>query len=143
VYVYASPLAYTDHTGQLIDVVVDVGFILYDVYRIGADNVFGNCGNLGENLTALGLDVAGAVVPGVTGFGAASRVAKRAPGARPPKLSPPGAGHQGALNEVNRANGIPTRQQPARTLPNTDVRGNRQRDARLRVVMDAGNHSRL
>lgn len=47
-------------------------------------------------------------------------------GARPPSMSPAGAGRQGALNEAKRANGVPTSQQPSRTLPNTDKRGNPQ-----------------
>jgi hypothetical protein len=40
------------------------------IYR---DNIAGNCDNLGENLTALGLDVLGAVVPFATGLGMAYR----------------------------------------------------------------------
>jgi hypothetical protein len=54
----------------------DVGFLLYDLYRIGADNIFGDCDNLGENLTALGLDLGATFVPFVTGAGAASRAAR-------------------------------------------------------------------
>jgi RHS repeat-associated protein len=49
-----------------------------------------------------------------------------AKGAPPPNMSPPGAGRQGAFNEAKRARGIPTSQQPDRTLPNTDARGNLQ-----------------
>lgn len=41
-------------------------------------------------------------------------------------MSPVGAGRQGALNEAKRASGVPTSQQPSRTLPNTDARGNPQ-----------------
>jgi len=47
-------------------------------------------------------------------------------GNRPPNLSPPGAGRQGAFNEAKRANQIPTSQQPVRTGPNTDKNGNVQ-----------------
>jgi RHS repeat-associated protein len=47
-------------------------------------------------------------------------------GVRPPSMSPVGAGRQGALNEAKRVSGVPTSQQPSRTLPNTDARGNRQ-----------------
>ena len=55
------------------DTVVDVGFIGYDLYGLYRDNIRGNCDNLGSNLLALGLDAAGALIPGVTGLGAASR----------------------------------------------------------------------
>ena len=47
-------------------------------------------------------------------------------GARPPSLTPQGAGRQGALNEAKRQNGIPTSQQPIETRPNVDKRGNPQ-----------------
>jgi len=57
--------------------------VLYDLYRIGADNIFGDCDNLGGNLGALGADVAGIFIPGVTGLGVASRVAK---GAAPKRI---------------------------------------------------------
>ena len=49
--------------------VADVGFIGYDIYRIIKDNLLNGCDNLGENLTALGADALGAVMPGVTGLG--------------------------------------------------------------------------
>ncbi|MFM6071572.1 MAG: DUF4258 domain-containing protein, partial [Dolichospermum sp.] len=47
-------------------------------YRIGKDNIFGNCDNLGENLTSLGLDAAGTLIPFATGLGAAGRAATHA-----------------------------------------------------------------
>nr|WP_272872733.1 RHS repeat-associated core domain-containing protein [Photobacterium arenosum] len=77
-YAGADPLNYTDSTGLIIDTVADIGFIGYDLYRILTDNVLGDCGNLGSNLTALGADLAGLAIPGATGLGAASRVAKKA-----------------------------------------------------------------
>lgn len=47
-------------------------------------------------------------------------------GNKPPSLSPPGAGHRGALRESLRREGVPTSQQPTRVLPNLDRRGNVQ-----------------
>jgi hypothetical protein len=72
-YVGGNPLSYTDRRGLAADVLVDVGFIGYDLWVIYRDNIAGNCDNLGENLTALGLDVLGAVVPFATGLGVAYR----------------------------------------------------------------------
>ncbi|MCL1092086.1 hypothetical protein L2744_21300 [Shewanella profunda] len=43
-----------------------------------------------------------------------------------PDMSPSGAGRSGALNEAKRKSEVPTSQQPSRTLPNTDKRGNPQ-----------------
>lgn len=77
-YVAGSPLNYRDSSGLVWDTVADVGFILYDVYRIAKDNIFGECDNLGDNMAALGLDVVGAVAPFVTGLGAASRATRHA-----------------------------------------------------------------
>ena len=45
---------------------------------------------------------------------------------RPPNMAPGGSGRQGAFNAAKRANGIPTSQQPTRTLPNVDSRGKPQ-----------------
>uniref|UniRef100_UPI0029625812 RHS repeat-associated core domain-containing protein n=1 Tax=Lysobacter antibioticus TaxID=84531 RepID=UPI0029625812 len=78
-YVSGNPIRHSDRTGQIIDTVVDVASIGYDIYRIGADNILkGSCENLSTNLTALGLDVVGALVPVATGLGAASRALKHA-----------------------------------------------------------------
>jgi hypothetical protein len=52
----------------------DIGFIAYDLYKLASD---GAC-ERNSNLTALGLDFVRAITPGVTGLGAASRVAKSA-----------------------------------------------------------------
>ena len=77
-YVAGDPVNYIDPSGMVIDTVLDIGFIGYDLYRIGADNIIGDCDNLGSNLAALGLDVGGALIPFVTGAGAASRAARTA-----------------------------------------------------------------
>jgi RHS repeat-associated protein len=47
-------------------------------------------------------------------------------GSRPPNLSPPNSGRNGAFNEAKRKSGIPTSQQPDRILPNQDRKGNLQ-----------------
>lgn len=68
-----NPYRYKDDSGNIpVDVVVDIGFIGYDLYKLamegkGADN---------ENANALKLDIIGAAVPYATGLGAASRVAR-------------------------------------------------------------------
>jgi hypothetical protein len=45
---------------------------------------------------------------------------------RPPNLSPPGAGRNGAFREAKRNNDIPVSQQPTSIHPNTDKRGHPQ-----------------
>jgi RHS repeat-associated protein len=77
-YVGNSPTNFNDPSGLIFDTILDVGFIAYDLYKIAKDNIFGNCDNLGENLLALGADVAGALVPFATGGGAAIRAGKAA-----------------------------------------------------------------
>lgn len=70
-YVRNNPVNYTDSSGLVIDTIADAGFILYDLYKLASDN---SC-ERSANLTALGFDIVGAITPGVTGLGAASRVA--------------------------------------------------------------------
>jgi hypothetical protein len=48
------------------------------VYRVVKNNVVNRCDNLRQNLTALGLDVAGAFVPFVTGLGTVYRAGQAA-----------------------------------------------------------------
>jgi RHS repeat-associated protein len=74
-YVYAGndPINQIDPSGLIVDTILDVGFIGYDLYGLYRDNIAGNCDNLGANLASLGLDVAGALLPGVTGLGAGYR----------------------------------------------------------------------
>ena len=77
-YAYSTndPANFIDPTGLAIDVFVDLGFIGYDLYRIWVENIVGCKGNLGENVTALGLDVVGAVLPFAVGLGAAYKASK-------------------------------------------------------------------
>jgi RHS repeat-associated protein len=75
-YVANDPISLVDPTGHIIDTVADVGFILYDLYRLIRDNVIYDCDNLGENLVALGADAGGAFIPGATGLGLGTRATK-------------------------------------------------------------------
>ena len=68
-YVGNSPLNHTDPSGLILDTLVDIASIAYDVYRLFTDGRK----NLGDNLTNLGLDVVGAAVPFLTGLGAGRR----------------------------------------------------------------------
>jgi RHS repeat-associated protein len=69
-YVAGSPTNATDPSGHFLDVIVDVGFILWDIGDIAIN------GANEENTTALALDAAGALIPFATGLGAGSRVAR-------------------------------------------------------------------
>ena len=71
-YVLNNPYKYTDPTGNIIDTVVDVGFIAYDIYTIIQDP------SNSANYIALAADAGGAILPGVTGLGIAVRTAKTA-----------------------------------------------------------------
>lgn len=71
-YVFNNPVNLVDSTGKAVDIFLDIGFIGYDLYRLLSD---GECGSE-ENLTALYADLAGAIIPGATGLGFATRIAK-------------------------------------------------------------------
>ncbi len=73
-YVANNPLKYKDYKGEFLDTVVDIGFIAYDTYKLV--QAMNNGGNVKAEWTALGLDAAGALIPGVTGLGMVSRAAK-------------------------------------------------------------------
>ena len=73
-----DPITQVDPSGRIFDTIVDIGFVAYDLYRIGADNVFGNEDNLGTNLAALAADVVLTFVPGGTGGGLAVRAGDKA-----------------------------------------------------------------
>ena len=68
-YVGNSPTNYTDPSGLIFDTILDVGFIIYDIYKLAT----GGRKNFGDNLANLGLDVVGAAVPFATGLGAGRR----------------------------------------------------------------------
>jgi RHS repeat-associated protein len=72
-YAGSSPISQIDPSGYYLESGLDIAGIIYDLYRIGKDNIFGEKGNLGENLTSLGLNVVGLALPGATGLGTAYR----------------------------------------------------------------------
>lgn len=77
-YSYArnNPLKHVDESGEFVDTVVDVGFIAYDVYKITQGLV--NSTDVSSDVKALGLDVGGALLPGVTGLGLTARIGNKA-----------------------------------------------------------------
>ncbi len=68
-YVVGDPVNFIDSTGNLVDTLVDIALIGYDLYRIVTDNLIRGCDNLSVNLLALGADVGGLFIPGVAGLG--------------------------------------------------------------------------
>jgi len=72
-YVGGDPVNFVDPTGLIVDTLADIGFIIYDLYVIVDENLLNDCGNLDENLLALGADGAGFFIPGATGLGMATR----------------------------------------------------------------------
>ncbi|MCG8459053.1 MAG: RHS repeat-associated core domain-containing protein, partial [Holophagales bacterium] len=79
-YVRNRPLNYTDPTGEVADIAVDIGFIAYDLGDIAASVIAGE-GVSGEQVLALAADIVGAAIPFATGLGAAVRVASKGDGA--------------------------------------------------------------
>jgi RHS repeat-associated protein len=71
-YVGNDPANHTDPSGKIIDIIVDIGFIAYDLYTIAVE------GATETNLAALGADLIGAAIPGATGLGAGVRSAAKA-----------------------------------------------------------------
>ena len=88
-YVAGNPIMYKDPTGHFLDTIVDVASALYDIGSAvkntidyakaekGSKEEKQALDNLKEDAVALAADVAAAVVPGVTGAGAAVRVANK------------------------------------------------------------------
>ncbi len=72
-YVGNDPVNLTDSTGEAIDVVADILLIGYDLYDIGS-NGFNR-----TNVTSLGANIVGAVVPFATGLGPATRASRAVP----------------------------------------------------------------
>lgn len=73
-YVFNSPTNYTDSSGQGVDIAIDIASILYDIYQLAN----GSRKDRMTNVIALGADVVGAIVPFLTGLGAAYRGARTA-----------------------------------------------------------------
>ncbi|PIN91787.1 hypothetical protein COU56_04600, partial [Candidatus Pacearchaeota archaeon CG10_big_fil_rev_8_21_14_0_10_31_9] len=62
-YVLNNPYKYVDESGEYVETVFDIAFIAYDIQQIQQDP------DNAINYIALGADVAGAALPGVTGLG--------------------------------------------------------------------------
>jgi RHS repeat-associated protein len=68
-YTYNSPLPYRDPDGHIVDTLLDIGFIIWDLHDLVKHPSR-------ENATALGLDVVGAAIPFATGLGKGFKLAK-------------------------------------------------------------------
>ena len=75
-YVNNNPYRYTDPSGQVLDTVVDVGFVLVDIGLLIHDEVANGGANRATNLVALGADVGSAIVPFASGGGLAVRAGR-------------------------------------------------------------------
>ena len=78
-YAYArnNPVANVDRDGRIVDTVLDVGFIAYDLFDIGRSLVKGEKVS-GIQYAALGADVGAALIPFATGAGAVVRAGAHA-----------------------------------------------------------------
>jgi RHS repeat-associated protein len=72
-YAYANnnPYKFVDPDGRAADLILDIGFIGYDIYKLATEPSW-------TNAAALGGDVLGAAVPFVTGVGSGIRAAAHA-----------------------------------------------------------------
>jgi len=73
-YVTNNPLKYVDKGGEFLDTFIDIGFIAYDLYKLGGAIAHG--GDVKGEMLSLGLDIGGAAIPFATGLGAAARVTR-------------------------------------------------------------------
>jgi RHS repeat-associated protein len=71
-YALNGPYRYNDPDGRVVDTILDVGFLAYDIYDIGR-SVFRGEAVTGTQWAALGADALGAAVPFATGGGLAVR----------------------------------------------------------------------
>ena len=60
-----TPVMYTDYSGYIIDTILDVGFILLDIYLLSTNDGYKDW----KNWAALGVDILFAAIPFVTGGG--------------------------------------------------------------------------
>src|SRR4029077_2590427 len=67
-YALNDPVNLSDPSGQILDTLLDIGFIAYDLFDIGR-SLMNGCGVSGMQALALGADVAGALIPFVAGGG--------------------------------------------------------------------------
>jgi hypothetical protein len=77
-YSYArnNPIVNKDPSGEILDTILDIGFIAYDLYDLGRAYLAGE--DTSDQLLYLGMDIAGAAIPVATGLGLAARTAKAA-----------------------------------------------------------------
>ncbi len=102
-YSYAgnNPIINKDPQGRFLDTVLDVGFIGYDLYQLGHAVITG--GDVKGELGYFGLDLAGAVIPGVTGLGIVARTARVADKARDvARVADNAVRNTGAVGDVSR-----------------------------------------
>jgi RHS repeat-associated protein len=76
-YVQNRPINFTDPDGRILDTVLDVAFVLYDLADIAATKIGGGRVTTTQEL-ALGADVAATFIPFVTGAGIGVRAARAA-----------------------------------------------------------------
>lgn len=68
-----NPIRASDPDGNIVDTVLDIGFIVYDVGSLAYDEYKTGGASRSENLAALGADIAGLAIPFATGGGIAVR----------------------------------------------------------------------
>ncbi len=73
-YVGDDPTNAVDPSGRFLDSVIDAAFIAFDLWNLAT----GSRKDRDANLQALGLDVLGLLIPGVTGLGIATKFAREA-----------------------------------------------------------------
>lgn len=81
-YVNNNPYKFTDPSGEVLDAVVDIGFILVDIDVLIHDEVANEGANRATNLAALAADTGSAIVPFASGGGLAVRAGRAADVAR-------------------------------------------------------------
>src|SRR3989344_4714652 len=59
-YTANNPLRYTDPEGEIFDTILDIGFVLYDVYKVSSAAARGDWAEVRSEAINLGLDAAGA-----------------------------------------------------------------------------------
>ena len=100
-YALMDPVNLTDPSGQILDTILDIGFIGYDLYRIGK-SLMNGCGVDAWDVVALGADVAGALIPFVTGGGAAVRAGREATEGIYEVVTKEGLPYVGQSNNIDR-----------------------------------------
>ncbi len=132
-YGYDNPLGYPDPNGDCPICLVAGAYLLKNAAQSAsfsageyylthrADKGGIDWMNFGRTV---GYDaVTGSINP-LGGVGKAGKILSVAKGAKPPSLSPLGAGRSGAFRQAKRDAGIPVGQHPSEVLPNYDRRGN-------------------